>query len=36
MALKPVSMTSDALRDACSKSTCAEGYGTQFGVLRAS
>jgi hypothetical protein len=36
MALKPVSMINDVLCDVCSESTCAGGYGTQFGVLLAS
>lgn len=35
-ALKPVSMVNDVLCDVCSESTRVEGYGTQFGVLRAS
>lgn len=36
MALKPVSMVNDVLCDVCSESTRVEGYGTQFGELRAS
>ena len=35
MALKPVATVNDVLCDACSESTRVEGYGTQFGVLRA-
>ena len=36
MALKPVLMVNDVLCDVCSESTRVEGYGTQFGVFRAS
>jgi len=35
MALKPVPTVNDVLCDVCCESTRVEGYGTQFGVLRA-
>lgn len=36
MALTPVELVHDVSCDVCSESTGVDGYGTQFGVLRAS